>query len=150
MPARVAGSGPLQFRGISDLVTAFGRIPDSLRKELRPEIRAAGMELADDMRRRASYSSRIPGAIGVRAAFQGRMSGVTIRTDRRKAPHARPLEVGSQGAMSSTFRHPAFGNREVWVTQRTRPFFFPAVAAGHERLRSRIEKAVEAAQREVQ
>ena len=42
------------------------------------------------------------------------------------------------------FRHPVFGEPDVWVSQPTQPFFFPAVRAGTPELQKRISEAVRA------
>jgi hypothetical protein len=101
-------------------------VPPKLRTELRRNFRQVAGPIVNDMRNRASWSSRIPGAISVQSKFGERSAGVFIRVDSHKAPHARPYEVG-QGR-GNTFRHPVFGG-PAWVTQQTRPFFFVAAKA---------------------
>lgn len=137
----------LEYASIKMLARELGQVPIELRRELRPRIRAGSDEIVRDMRARASYSSRIPGAIRSTVSFASRSGGVTIRVDARRAPHARPLEGAS--TRGSTFRHPVFGNRDVWVSQATRPFFFPAVKAGQAQLRRHISEAVRASLRGV-
>jgi hypothetical protein len=78
------------------------------------------------MRQRASYSSRIPSATRMTVRFTAKGGGVFFRVSSAKAPEARPLERGNKGRPGATFRHPVFGDSEDWVTQPTRPFFFPA------------------------
>lgn len=110
------------------LIDDLGRIPVELRRDLRPAVRRAAEPVLADARRRAGWSSRIPGAIRIAPSFAQRNPGVRLVTDADRAPHARPFEVGSQ-RNGSTVRHPVFGRRDTWVTQATRPFFFPAVRA---------------------
>lgn len=131
--------------GVTELARAFGKVPIELRRELRPKLRAAVDVIVADMRGRAGYSSRIPGAIRVTSSFSGRRGGggVSIRVDRKRAPHARALEgMDRKGRTASSFRHPVFGDRDVWVSQPTRPFFFPAVRAKRNDVRNRIAEAV--------
>ncbi len=70
----------------------------------------------------ASWSSTIPGS--VRVAGAGARTVVKAGGD--GARHAAAYEHrGSPGV----FRHPVYGNRNVWVDQRARPFLGPALAS---------------------
>lgn len=83
--------------------------------------------VAQDAKRRSSWSSRIPGTIRVETSVGENREGVKIRAGGPGAPHARPYEGLS--VRGDVFRHPVYGNRENWVEQETRPFLFPAAAA---------------------
>lgn len=102
----------------------MGRIPPEVARGLRPAMRDAGQDLITDARRRASWSTRIPGAMRLATSFTRRHAGVSLVVNRHKAPHARPYE-GIRG--NASFRRPVFGNRQVWVVTQTRPFAGPAV-----------------------
>lgn len=129
---------------VRQLIEAFGGIPRELRKELRPRIRAAADPIATEMKRRASWSSRIPGAISIGTRLATTDIGVRLRSNADRAPHARPHEnLGKPG----TFRHPLFGNREKWVTGRARPFFFPAVIAHRDQVSEAAAEAIDQAAR---
>ncbi len=93
-----------------------------LSKEFNAGLRAGGELVAQQAKSNASFSSRIPGSIKVRRAGVK----VTVSAGGASAPEAAPLEHGGQ---PGTFRHPVFGNREVWVNQPARPFLMPAVEA---------------------
>lgn len=110
--------------GAGDLARALRRLDEDTRRELRPALRAAGAKVRDAAARNASWSSRIPGALYVSTSARPGRSAVTIGASATKAPHARPYE-GIGGGRS--FRHPVYGNREVWVAQACRPFLAPAV-----------------------
>ena len=124
------------------LARQFGSVPIELRRELRPKMRRAGEELRADIRSEAAkFSSRIPAAVRMTVGFGSANGGVRIYVDAKQAPEARPLEnLGQQG----TFRHPVYGNRDVWVEQQAHPFFFPTVKRHRERVRSLVEDAVRA------
>lgn len=130
--------------GITTLAKELGQVPAELRRHLRPQLRAGGQHIVSDMKARASYSSRIPGAISMTVSFAARGGGVRFRVNARRAPHARVLERGNDGSRSSSFRHPVYGDRDAWVSQPTRPFFFPAARAGREQLKRNITDAVKA------
>jgi len=68
----------------------------SLRKNLRNAISESGADLVGGMRSRASWSSRIPGAIGLTVRFSTTRASVRVQVDHNKAPHARPLELGNK------------------------------------------------------
>jgi hypothetical protein len=141
-------------RGQSELgllIADLGKLPAGVRRELRPAMRKAAQPILADAKRRASWSSRIPGAIKLSISFQGgSRTGVRLVTDSQKAPHARPFESGS--GRNRNLRHPVFPRSEdrrswTWVEQTTRPFFFPAVRAGEDEARRQAGLAVLAAAR---
>lgn len=109
----------------------------------RARIRAAAAVVAEDAKGRASFSTRIPETIKVR----GTGFGVKIVAGGPAAPDAAPLENrGREGE----FRHPVFGNRENWVSQKAHPFLAPALEAHREMVAAEIEAAVfEAVERAV-
>lgn len=125
---------------IERLIHDMGRIPDDLKRKLRPKLRVAGRVVADDAKVRASWSTRIPGATKVSTSFTARRPGVSVVVDRKKAPHARPFEHGGQ---PGEFRHPVFGNREVWEPQAARPFLEPALEAKGDAAGRLITEAVD-------
>ncbi|MGH3496316.1 MAG: HK97 gp10 family phage protein [Nocardioidaceae bacterium] len=132
--------------GVRDLAARMGTVPAELRAELRPKLRAAGTIVADQAKANASWSTRIPAAIGVRTSFGTRAGGVTIRVDSVKAPHARPYEGLSAGGGRGTFRHPVYGH-DVWVTEATRPFLMPAVRAKRFQVILTVDQAIKSALR---
>lgn len=135
---------PVEHPSITMLTRELGKVPIELRRRLRPALRDSAADIVSDMKSRASYSSRIPGAIRLSVSFAKRRGGVHIRVNSKRAPHARVLERGNDGSRSTTFRHPVFGDKEVWVSQPTQPFFFPAIQAGRAGMRRKIAAAVAA------
>lgn len=111
---------------IRALIAELGKIPQELRTALRPELKGVADVIVADARGRASWSTRIPGAITTSVRFGARDPGVTIRVRDSKAPHGRAFE-GITGA--SDFVHPVFGHRDREVAQSTRPYLEPAALA---------------------
>lgn len=107
-----------------------------VRRGLRPTLQQAARPIVAQARANASWSTRIPGAIRLSVLKRG----VEIRVSRKKAPHARPYE-GITG--KSSFRHPLFGNREVWVEQHTRPFLEPAVKAHGAQVTEKVTRLID-------
>lgn len=83
-------------------------------------LRAVGEKVAVRARANASWSTRIPATVKVRSAG---LTSVIVSAGGPAAPEAKPLE---HAGASGTFRHPVFGNRNVWVDQQARPFLHPA------------------------
>lgn len=130
---------------IRRLIDDMGKIPKELKVKLRPELRAAGQIVRDRARVNASWSTRIPAATRVSIGFTKRNPGVSIVVNRRRAPGARPFE---HGGTEGTFRHPVFGHRDRWVTQKARPFLYRAAAEEAPEAERRIAAAVDKVTRE--
>lgn len=125
---------------IERLIVDFGKIPVEFRRAVRPKLKMVAVPIAQDAKRRASWSRRIPGAIRISTSITKRHQGVRIRVDSVKAPHARPYE--GIGTRSDTFRHPVFGDRERWVSQKSRPFLWPAMQAGRPQVEGAVSEAI--------
>ena len=114
----------------------------AIRKQVRTAVSEAGAAVLGQARSNASWSSRIPAATKLTTSFSARRAGVTIRTSKTRAPHARPFEKTGGG---SSFRHKVFG-RDEWVDQQARPYLFPAVesrdAGTNAAFQAAIDKAV--------
>ncbi|MCK2214288.1 HK97 gp10 family phage protein [Actinomadura sp. ATCC 31491] len=125
---------------IRRLVRDLGKIPPEVRKELRPAIKQIGNVVVQDARGRASWSTRIPGAIRLGIQFStGSRAGVTVIGSVGRAPH---LRVYEHLGFRAPFRHPVYG-RNVWVSEMARPFLFPAVAAHAEDVDAKIGEAID-------
>lgn len=126
-------------RQLRDLAEDFGgKIPAEVKKELRRSFRGAVQPTVDKARGKASWSHRIPGATKLATNLSAR-PGIRIVVNAKQAPHARPYEdMGRWGA----FRHPVFGNRKVWVAQRSRPFLFNTVAGDADRIAGEIADVI--------
>lgn len=110
---------------VSRLARDLYRMGPATRRHLRTEFSRIGQSMVSDARSRASWSRRIPASIQGRPitdTTRGRV-GFEVRARLKDAPHARAFEGLGQGG---TFRHPVYGDRDTWVTQKTRPFMFPA------------------------
>lgn len=112
---------------LKKLIADLGKLPAELRKEIRDGAKEIGDPVLQAVRRRASWSTRIPAATRIAVRFGRSSAGVTVRTSAKRAPHARPYEHGGEPGV---FRHPVYrrkGRRTPWVTEQARPFFTPGV-----------------------
>lgn len=117
-----------------------------LRKELTAELKAAAQPLvprvqaawrsapAHQGRRSRSRAAQpdlrdlLARSTWVQARLTGKEAGVRIRSDGRKMPSGmRSLGGYAEGIRRRPWRHPVFGNRQVWVAQRPFPRFYDAV-----------------------
>lgn len=119
----------IDYSEISLFVEEMRAAPKELQAGIRTAVKEASAELTDEIRDRAAWSSRIPAAVKTRVSFAQRGAGVSVSVDHKAAPHARPFEGMSSGGSRGVFRHPVYGNREVWVDEQTRPFFQPSIEA---------------------
>ena len=85
----------------------------SVRKQLRAATAEAGAELLAAVKSEASWSSRIPGATSVTFSFSANKAGARLKVDKRKAPHARPLEQGNSTTFSDAVINKAGGFKTV-------------------------------------
>ncbi len=118
------------------LSRALKKAEPALAKDFTRALKDSAEIVAVKARANASFSSRIPKTI--------RASGTTVSAKvvagGDAAPHAAPLEHGGKGG---TFRHPVYGNLNVWVPQPAHPFLTPAGEESAPLVQERVEKAVD-------
>lgn len=115
-------------------------LPEESRLAVRRRLRAAAEPLAEETRRRVSWSSRIPSTVKVRTSFRVNRENVMVVMGNASTPHARPYEhLGQEGV----FRHPVFGKDDVWVDEPARPALFPAAIAGEGRMTAEVTKTLD-------
>lgn len=135
-PSKTGVSVVADTRQLSRLARDLRLAAPEAWKACRASLKATGQMVANDAKRRASYSTRIPGSIKVRVTSGG---NVKIVAGGPAAADAAPLENRGR---SGAFRHPVYGNRDVWVEQPARPFLAPALDAHREEVGKAIEDAV--------
>lgn len=125
----------LDTKELTKFAATLRKTAPALSKEFGTALRAGGELVAQDARQRASFSRRIPGSIKV----SRRAASVRITAGGPSAPDAAPFEnKGKEG----TFRHPVFGNYDVWVNQQAHPFLRPAGEANQEEVAAVFMRAV--------
>ena len=78
-------------------------------------------------------------------SFGAKKASVRLKVDKKKAPHARPLEFGNGRGASGVLRHPVFhkiGQPGGFASMPTRPFFFAAVNARTPGIDKKFETAI--------
>lgn len=109
----------IDARALSALAADLKRANPLMRLSLQRRMRGALDVTKAAVREEASFSSRIPGAVRGRISYPA--SGVRARVivDAAAAPHARAINNAGRPGL---FRHPVYGNRNVWVPQRANNF----------------------------
>lgn len=143
MTAPLGGSGSAQM---ADLARKLYRMGPAGRRNLRRKLGELGSPVLAAAQARASWSTRIPGALSVRPVTTDARVGIALRVrSGGDTPHARPFEgITGEGA----FRHPVFGRPPPWVQQSTRPYALPAVQANEGAAAAASAAAFEDAARE--
>jgi hypothetical protein len=131
-----------------------------LKKRFRKELRAAAAPLVPKVRSsiRSIPSNRGYSPDGLRGALAkavklevktaGRQAGVAIRVDGRKMPsHMKSLPSMAEG--KKRWRHPVFGNREVWVTQTPHPYFYSALRVAGPASRRAVSRVLDGISRDI-
>jgi len=132
-----------EMSGIAgELKSCSKKYASAVRKEIRAAVQEAGADLVGKVRAEASWSSRIPAATTIRPNFSSRRAGITIVTNRRKAPHARPYEMGNHAGGGDTFVNGTGGRVHV------RPFFFRAIDRADKATEKRFLDAIDKACRD--
>jgi hypothetical protein len=126
-----------------------------LKQEFTKELRAAARPMVPAVRgairqipSKRGYSAdglrgRMSKAVKLEVRTTGRDAGVRIRVDGRKMPaHEKALQSYMEG-LKKPWRHPVFGNREVWVRQDPKPYFFRTVRPLGLASRVQVNKAID-------
>lgn len=138
-----------EFTSLMRDAKAFDR---DLGLRLRRHIRDAAKPIVLDVRRKvledppgdrpgsAGTRAAIARGVGLRIATGSKGGAVTVAASARALPANRRAMLRAYN--SRQWRHPTFGNRDVWQTQHGNPFFGAAVLAHREQLRAAVEAAL--------
>lgn len=126
-----------------------GQVTKKFRKELRaaarplvPKVRASIRQIPS----KRSYSAsglrgQLAKATRLEVKTSGKSAGVAIRVDGRKMPsHMKSLPSMAEG--KKRWRHPVFGNRDVWVNQTPHPYFYDVVRAAGPASRKAVNRVL--------
>lgn len=144
-----------EIRGADDFLRLSKALKEAgrgdLRKELTAGLKAAAKPLIAKSRQEAKQRlphrggladrvARAPQRVQVRTAMQ--TAGVRIVVGKSKS--------GARAANEGLVRHPVFGNRSVWVTQKVKSGWFDEpMKAGAPEVRPELEAAIERIARKI-
>lgn len=140
--------------GMHALARDMRALDKALLPALRKGLKAAARPVVDAAKANAAgISPHLPATIGTQASFSKSRPGVFIRANAARMPAGKQalpglFERGRRGGDARAWRHPVFG-RNAWVTQATRPYLQPALAAHANGAVQEIVKALNDAARAV-
>lgn len=113
-------------------------------RPLVPELQSAVRALPDASPAEAVPSLReaVASQITVGARLSGRSTGVKVTVGTKKDPRGFKFAARKLNRRSG-WKHPVFGNRDVWVTQTGREWFEPTILAKREQVRGAVVTAIE-------
>lgn len=127
------------------------RMTKELRASARPMVPAVRASIgaipatsgkSSGLRRRLSRATRL------RVSTVGRNAGVSVLVDPKKMPEGeKALPKNMEGL--KRWRHPVFGNRDMWVQQKAHPFFFRAVRPLGSKSRRAINKVLDSITKDI-
>lgn len=132
-----------------------------LTKRFRKELRAAAKPLVPAVRQGArqipskrGYSAeglrgRLSRAVKLEVKTTGRQVGVRVRVDGRKMPDKQGSLPAYIEGNKPRWRHPVYGNREVWVQQPARPFFYKSLRMAGPLARGAVNRVLDGIEREL-
>lgn len=141
-------TGAVQFQVTSsDLNDAYRKLRQAdpvIAAAIRKGVRSAAAPVLAAVKAEAEAQGLNKAAAATTVAFSSTSKQITatIRTSLRKAPYARALEYGSQGAGGAYDRHPVFGS-ETRVNQPVRPYFWSAVKRSSHASQAQIMRALQ-------
>jgi hypothetical protein len=119
--------GGAQLGKVSAELKAAGN--KTLQRSMRKRLRKAVEPVAEEIRYDAAEQSQMVAAtITTTFSYSPKRAGVVIAAKRSKMPHGKEglpglFEFGNRRGRN-VIRHPVYGNRENWVDQPIRPYFF--------------------------
>jgi hypothetical protein len=137
MQLTVSGNGLRDLRTLSAQIKQVSD-PKQVRKDLTKGLRQGAKPAAVAVKAAAKslpaksggkatgLRRRMASAAGVQVRTSGQMAGVRVRVSRaRMGEQASLAKVTNEGS----WRHPVYGNRHVWVVQRSRRGWFDSATA---------------------
>jgi hypothetical protein len=149
-------------RDLARITRELRRMDDKeLLKRFRKELRSAARPLVPLVRKsiRQIPSSRPYRADGLRGQLSratklevktsGRQASAAIRVDGRRMPnHSKSVQAYMEGT-KPRWRHPVFGNTDVWVQQPPQPYFYKAMKVAGPRARKAVNKVMDEISRDI-
>lgn len=126
-----------------------------LKKRFRQELRAAGKPMVPKVRQairdipsKRGYSAdglrgRMAKAVKLEVRTTGKQAGVRLRVDGRRMPAGQKALQSYMEGVRKPWRHPVYGNRDAWVSQPPKPYFYRTVEPMGLSAQRNIQRAAE-------
>lgn len=143
---RAASNGGLQ----RDLTAEIRRAGRPVLGQIKSSVR--GLEIGSERGGTAppDTSTRLRGRLA--GATDVRAQGIGIRYEvhgERVGPYGHRLAKLSDTELAPRWRHPVFGNRQVWKTNVGRPWFFVTIRAAEPQFAAAVRRAMAATARKI-
>lgn len=126
------------------LKAEFSKELRSAAKPLVPAVRQAIRQIPSQRGYTADgLRGRLSRAVKLEVRTVGRQAGVRIRVDGRKMPDKQKSLQSYMEGVKPRWRHPVFGNKEVWVQQKPHPYFYKTVRPLGLASRVQVNKAID-------
>jgi hypothetical protein len=149
-------------RDLARISRELRRMDDrELLKRYRRELRAAARPLVPAVRASirqipskrpytaAGLRGQMARATGLEVKTTGRQAAVIIRVDGRKMPpKAKAVQAYMEG-IKPRWRHPVYGNRNVYVQQPPHPYFFDVMRTSGTRARLAVNRVVDQVSKDI-
>jgi hypothetical protein len=126
---------------VKELRTGLRGVMNPIRDEVKAAYRAGPSAKGKAGRRGGSLRGALTRATRVEVRTTGRLAGVRLRVDGRKMPDQMKSLPAYREGYKRPWRHPVYGDRDVWVSQPARPVFDRTVEP-HEADAARAVEAV--------
>lgn len=124
-----------------ELKRRFSRDLRSAARPLVPMVRAS-IAAIPSKTGDGSLRRQMARAVKLSVRTSGRDAGVTIRVDGRKMPPGKGALPAYMEGTKPRWRHPVFGNRNVYVDQSPHPYFYRIVTPYGRRARRTVDKVL--------
>ncbi|CAG6392777.1 hypothetical protein NMG29_06660 [Streptomyces cocklensis] len=133
-----------------ELLKRFRRELRAAAKPLVPAVRASIRQIPSSRPYTAAgLRGQMARATGLEVKTTGRQAAVIIRVDGRKMPvKAKALQAYMEGTKPK-WRHPVFGNRNVYVQQQPHPYFFTVMRTGGTRARLAVNRVIDQVSKDI-
>ncbi|MGW4886904.1 hypothetical protein [Streptomyces murinus] len=140
----------LRAMGDKELKAQFSKELRTAARPMVPAVRRAIRQIPSKRGYRADgLRGAMSRAVRLEVRMAGRDAGVRIRVDGRKMPdRARAVQSYMEG-LKKPWRHPVYGNREVWIKQDPHPYFFKTVRPLGLASRVQVNKAMDRVARKI-
>lgn len=127
-----------------ELLKRFRKELRSAARPLVPAVRASIRQIPSKRPYRADgLRGRLSKATTLEVKTAGRQAAVAIRVDGRKMPsRSRAVQAYMEGT-KPRWRHPVFGNRDVWVQQDPHPYFYRVMNVAGPRARLAVNRVMD-------
>lgn len=126
------------------LKSEFGKELRAAAQPMVPAVKAAIRQIPSKRGYTAAgLRGRMVKAVKLEVRTTGKDAGVRMRVDGRKMPSGDKNLQSYMEGVKKPWRHPVFGNRDVWVKQAPKPYFFKTVNPIGTRARRNVNRAMD-------